>query len=155
MRAAHGGQPLAPAGVGTVGNIHTGQRGDRHRAFALPVDLEEYGPEVIHRVENISQIHRPAGIDDAAQPLACFPMRAGVSCQSLDHGGGGEHVHAAMMAGEIQDFPLVKAARGGADVARTAQHVQQGIEARAVAHRGGVERGVVAAHLIHIRQIAK
>ena len=40
--------------------------GDRHRAFALAVDLREPRPEAVERLQRVLDIHRRAALDDGA-----------------------------------------------------------------------------------------
>src|SRR6056297_100163 len=141
--------------MAAVCHVGARQGGDRHRAFALPVDLNEHRTEGLDRLEDIRKIHRPACVNHAAQPRAGRAGGAGMGGQAFDHGRRGEHVQSVVMLRQIEDFARLEPARGRADMARAAQHMDHRVEPRAVAHRGGVERGVLGSDLVHIGQIAE
>ena len=87
------------------------QRGDRHRRLALAVDLHKALAHGGDGVPDVGEIHRPAAIDDGAQPLAVLAALLGGIDQPPHHGGGGEHHDIVELAAEIEHFIRIEAAR--------------------------------------------
>ena len=129
------------------------QRRDRHRAFALAVDLRQPRPEAVERLERILDIHRRAAPDDRAQ-IGRIGAAAEIE-QPLHHRGRGEHRHVLPRGEQAED--LVRLERAGLrhDVDPHPRHMRHHVEAGAVAHRRGVQDRVAGRGRVHLGQIRK
>ena len=130
------------------------QRRNRHRQFTLAIDLDEALAHGRDGIADIGKIHRPAAIDDGADPLAVLAALLRGIDQPPHHGGGREHHDIVELPAEIEHFIRIEAAGFGNDV--PAAHADMGeiVEAGAMRDRRGVERGVQRRGLIDIGEIA-
>jgi hypothetical protein len=127
LRTTDRAQPLAPAGMASVGDILPRQRRDSHRAFALPVDLDEPGPEPVHRLDDVGEIHGASAIDDGAEAGSPVAPRAGRIGEAAQHRRRHEHRQGAEAGGEVEDLARVEPARRRADVTAAPQHMDEGL----------------------------
>ena len=138
-----------------VGEVLAAERGDRHRALALAVDLDEALAHHRERVLDVGEIHRPAAVDDGLEPVERGVRRARVVDEALDHGRRGEHRDAGMDARKLEDLGGVEPAARRDHLLRAAQDVRQRVEPRAVRHRRGVDDAVVRADPVDVGEVAE
>src|SRR3954471_556750 len=108
IRPAGRAEPFEPARMLAISNVLLRQRGDGHRAFALPVDLREPRAKSIEGFQRILDIHRRATPHDRAQV-----RRIGTAAkidQPLHHRGCGEHRHLGPGGEQAEDFIRLEAA---------------------------------------------
>src|SRR5438045_2690402 len=86
------------------------ERRDRHRRLALPVDLHEALAHGGDGIPDVGEIHRPAAIDDGAQPLAVLAAAFGGIDQPPHHGRSGKHHDIVELAAEIEYLVGIKTA---------------------------------------------
>src|SRR5712691_21235 len=91
---AGGAELFFPARMTAVGDFVPPEKGDRHRTFALAVDLRQAIAEAIDRFARILDIHRRAAPDQRAD-RGRIAIGAALD-QALDHGG------AANIEGRVQ-----------------------------------------------------
>ena len=103
-------QAVPPPGMVPVGVVGLGQRGDRHRRLALPVDLGQAGAEHVEGVLEVGQVHRCAAVDDRLEVGEVGGGDGRVAGQPLHHGGRGEERHARPAPQERGDLVAVDAA---------------------------------------------
>src|SRR6266542_6956084 len=126
-------ESCVPARVIAVRDVLFRQRSDRHRALALPVDLNKPRAETVERAQRILDIHGRAAPDDGANVLRVAVTRR--IDQPLDHGRRREHGGARPTAEQSKNLGRLKAAGFRNDVDAEPRHMRHNIEARAVAHR--------------------
>src|SRR5581483_12216176 len=94
------------------------KRGDRHRAFALAVDLRESVPEHLHRMLAVLHVHRAAAVDNGLQVRRVGMRSRSAFHQPLYHGRCGEEAHTTMRRDQGKDF-------GGVEVAALGNHLRR------------------------------
>jgi hypothetical protein len=132
-RPARGGEPRLPARMIAVGDVLFGERGDRHRALALAVDLREPRTEAVERLQRILDVHRRPAPDQGAD-VAGVTAVIGVD-EPFDHGRGREHGGTRPALEQAEDLGRLEAAGLRDDLDPEARHMRHDVEAGAVAHR--------------------
>src|SRR5216683_1098031 len=92
------------------------QDGDRHRAFTLTVDLNEFLAERVEPASDVFQVHRPTGINDCFQILEFRRPGAGMVDEALDDGGRTEDRRAPMDFEQLKNLRRVELAALGDDL---------------------------------------
>ena len=149
--AAGGSEPLRPARAIAVGNVLFRQSGDRHRAFALAVDLRKPRAEPLDRIDRIGDVHRRAAPHDRPDILG-IALRMAFD-EPLDHGRSGEHRSPRPGVEQADDLVGFEGMRFRHHVDANPRHVSHHIEPRAVTHRGGVQQGVAGRDRIDLAGI--
>ena len=140
IRAASGGESCLPARMIAVRDVLFRERSDRHRALALPVDLNKPRAETVERAQRILDIHGRAAPDDGANVLRVAVARR--IDQPLDHGRRREHGGARPTVEQAKNFGRLKATGFRNDVDAEPRHMRHDVEARAVAHWRRMQDGV-------------
>jgi hypothetical protein len=81
---------------------------DRHRAFALAMDLHQARAERGARGVEIGPTHRRATVDDGGQAVGRRLARCGVRCETVDGGRRGKQRCVAPMRGRRKDLGFVE-----------------------------------------------
>ena len=118
LRDADRAQARVVAACDGVGDERAVHRGDRHRRFALAVDLGEPRAQRGERRLRVLHVHRSAAVDDRLQVRARERPDRRVLDEPLDHRGGGEEERAIPRADEAARLGRIESARFGNDVDR-------------------------------------
>ena len=128
----HRGQALPVTRVAGVKDVAARQHSDRHRAFALAVDLRKVRPDHLQRLLDVGQVHGPTAIDDGGQPLRPPALLARDIDQPVHHGGRGKEGGFLPVRGQRQAFGGIKALAARHHVQTRLQHIGQVVPAAAV-----------------------
>ena len=155
LRSADRSQPFQITRMAGLHVPFAAERGDRHRRFALAVNLHEALAHHRNGLANVCEIHRPAAIDDGADAFAVFAAAFGGIDQSADHGRCAKHHDIVELTGEIEHFIRIESAGFRDDVSPAHAGMGEVIKARAMRDRRGIERGIVRRRRIDIDEIAR
>ena len=155
LRDADRLDPLRPARIGVVGEVRARERGDRHRRFALAVDLDEARAHRRQRAPDVLAVHRPAAVDDGLEAVARRAAGGDVVDEALHHRRRREQAEPADVARERDQLGRIEAARLGNDVARRARDEGQVVEPGAVRHRRGVDDRVGRIDIVDVDEVAR
>ena len=147
-------QTLLVTGVVHVRDLLAPQAGDRHRAFALAVDLDEFRAPELEGALGVGHIHRPAAIDDRAQVRDIRARRRRVVDQALHHGRRGEEAAAPVVPDQLEYLLRVEPAVRHHLGAR-ADDIGNAVAARSVAERRGMQDRIALGDVVHIGEIAE
>jgi hypothetical protein len=129
LRRADRSQPRVVVARNGVVAIH---RRDRHRRFALPVDLRKARAKRGEGRLGVGDVHGPAAVDDALQPVEPRVTYGGRGDQSLHDRRRRKEAGPIPGGQQRADFVRIEAARFRHDVHRAMCHKRHQIEARAV-----------------------
>ena len=113
-----------------IRHIRPRQRGDAHRALALTINLDKDRTKVINCRDDILLIHRPAPIDDTAQPRPGLTGGFGGLGHTFDHSWGSKEMGPFKMSRQIENFQSLKSTRGRQHVARPGEYMHYIIQTR-------------------------
>ena len=156
LRIAHRRQTLAVARVRVVVDDVARQHGDRHRAFALAVDLREVRADHPQGVLDVGQVHRPTAVGDGRQPLGLAGRLATTwSTRRRTMVGAAKNDACRQCAASSTTSAGSKAARGRHHVDTGMHHVGQVVQPATVRQRRRVQHHVADGDALHLAQVAQ
>ena len=132
-----------------------GEDGDRHRAFALAVDLDQLVAQAPHRFFQVRGVHGPATVDDGLEVARVGLLDGGAVDEARHHGRGGEKANALVGGQEEADLLRVEAPAFGDHLVRRLRHVGHDVQARAVGHGSRVEDAVPLGDRVDVGEVAQ
>ncbi len=137
-----------------VGEMLAGERGDRHRAFTLAINLHEAVAHDIQPLADVFNIHRPTAIQDGLESAGVGACCGDMVDHALDHRRRGEQGQPAGLRGQMTNLGRVEAARFGNHMPRGFQYMRKIAHAGPVRERRGIGNRVGRLHCINIGEIA-
>ena len=152
---ARGAESLVLGGCAIEHVVVMRQVGDRHRALALSVQLDQAGPQSTDRSLEVLDQHRGTSINDRHQRLQVIPIDVGVFDQPPEHGGCDKDVGDPVLLDALEDLNRIEAGPGRDHMSGGAGDVGECVESAAVRERCGVQGHRVAAAVgVHVDEEA-
>src|ERR1700730_9783313 len=146
--SAGGAELFCPARMIAIGDFVPPEKRDRHRAFALAVDLREAIAEAVDRLQCVLDIHRRAAPNQRAD-------RGGIAIgavlhKALDHRGGREHRGPRPVRKQRENLFRLEGARFRHDVHAETADMRNSVEAGAMAEGCRVHDRLAGCHRIDL-----
>ena len=148
-------QALAVARVVSVFVIGPRERGNRHRALALSVDLGELGAEGRESAFHVGDVHGTAAIDDEVQVGGVGAGERRAVEQPHHHRRRREHAESGVLLDQVENLRRLEAAALGNHVVGALGDEGQRVEARAVGERRCVQHAIVGRDRVEIGEVAQ
>ncbi len=142
LRRADRREPRIVAATDRIGDGGAVHRGDRHRRFALAVDLREPRPERGERGLGVRHVHRPAAVNDALEAIEPRVADLARGDEPLHHRRRREEGGAIPRRQQRADLRGIEAARLRHDADRAARDMRQQVEPGTVRQRRRVQQRV-------------
>ncbi len=135
LRDTHRADPGVVAARDRVGEERAIHGGDRHRRFALAVDLREARAQRRERRLAVGDVHRPAAVDDRLQPLQRRGGKRRRRDESLHHRRRREQAAPVPVRRETQRLRGVEALGFRQHVHRACEHMRHRVQPRPMRER--------------------